>query len=153
MLATVESALAELEEEEELIELAPGEISLDFLRRIYRGTQQPMSLRMRAAIEALPFEKPKLSATAIATMDGKTFAEALERCIERSRNPPMLNPPKTIEHEELVSASELKEAIRELQKVLMIPEIGLIPEIIGTMSVLRFPSVSDLAQMCLLALA
>ena len=35
----------------------------------------------------------------------------------------------------------------------MIPEIGLIPEIIGTMSVLRFPSVSDLAQMCLLALA
>jgi hypothetical protein len=50
-----------------------------------------MSLRMRAAIEALPFEVPKLSATAIATMDGKTFAEALERCIERSNNPPQLN--------------------------------------------------------------
>jgi hypothetical protein len=51
---------------EELIELAPGEISLDLLRRVYRSTQQPMSLRMRAAIEALPFEVPKLSATAIA---------------------------------------------------------------------------------------
>jgi hypothetical protein len=24
-------------------------------------------------------------------MDGKTFAEALERCIERSNNPPQLN--------------------------------------------------------------
>jgi hypothetical protein len=108
MLATVDGALAELEEEEELIELAPGEVSLDFLQRIYRSTQQPMSLRMRAAIEALPFEKPKLSATAIATMDGKTFAEALERCIERSQNPPMLNSPKTIEHEELVTSSELK---------------------------------------------
>jgi hypothetical protein len=64
-----------------------------------------MSLRMRAAIEALPFEVPKLSATAIATLDGKTFAEALERCIERSKSPPMLNAP-TIEHE--VPAEELK---------------------------------------------
>lgn len=94
---------------EELIELAPGEISLDLLRRVYRSTQQPMSLRMRAAIEALPFEVPKLSATAIATLDGKSFAEALERCIERSKSPaPLLNGPKTIEHEELVPASELK---------------------------------------------
>jgi hypothetical protein len=79
---------------EELIELAPGEISLDLLRRVYRSTQQPMSLRMRAAIEALPFEVPKLSATAIATLDGKSFAEALERCIERSTSPvPRLNGP------------------------------------------------------------
>jgi hypothetical protein len=93
MLATVDGALAELEEEEELVELAPGEASLDFLQRIYRSTQQPMSLRMRAAIEALPFEVPKLSATAIATMDGKSFAEALERCIERSHSPPRLNGP------------------------------------------------------------
>jgi hypothetical protein len=63
-------------------------------RGVYRSTQQPMSLRMRAAIEALPFEVPKLSATAIATMDGKTFAEALERCIERSTSPvPRLNGP------------------------------------------------------------
>jgi hypothetical protein len=92
MLATVDGALAELEEEEELVELAPGEVSLDFLQRIYRSTQQPMSLRMRAAIEALP-EVPKLSATAIATMDGKSFAEALERCIERSHSPPRLNGP------------------------------------------------------------
>ncbi len=53
MLATVDAELAELEEEEELVELAPGEVSLDFLQRIYRSTQQPMSLRMRAAIEAL----------------------------------------------------------------------------------------------------
>jgi hypothetical protein len=78
---------------EELIELAPGEISLDLLRRVYQSTQEPLSLRMRAAIEALPFEVPKLSATAIAIMDGKTFAEALERSIERSKSPPQLNGP------------------------------------------------------------
>ena len=85
---------------EELIELAPGEISLDFLRRVYRSTQQPMRLRMRAAIEALPFEVPKLSTTAIATMDGQSFAEALERAIQRSKSPLALNAPaSTIEHD------------------------------------------------------
>ena len=107
-MATVDAELAELEEEEELVELAPGEVSLDFLQRIYRSTQQPMSLRMRAAIEALPFEKPKLSATANLLFDGKSFADALERCIERSKSLPQLNGPNTIEHEELVPASEMK---------------------------------------------
>jgi hypothetical protein len=92
---------------EELIELAPGEISLDLLRRVYRSTQQPMSLRMRAAIAALPFEVPKLSAAAITTMDEKSFAAALDRAIERSHSPPRLNGP-VIEHEELVSAGDLK---------------------------------------------
>jgi hypothetical protein len=39
------------------------------------------------AIEALPFEVPKLSATAIASMDEKSFAAALDRAIERSKLP------------------------------------------------------------------
>lgn len=91
---------------EEMIELAPGEISLDFLRRVYRSTQQPMNLRMRAAIEALPFETPKLTAVANVTVDG-SFAVQLERAIERSRQPSMLNAP-TIEHEPLVPTSEMK---------------------------------------------
>jgi hypothetical protein len=46
----------EAEQEEELIELAPGETSLDFLQRVYRSVKQPMSRRLRAAIEALPHE-------------------------------------------------------------------------------------------------
>ena len=51
---------------EELIELAPGEISLlakshlIFFGAFNRSTQQPMSLRMRAAIEALPRNVPRL---------------------------------------------------------------------------------------------
>jgi hypothetical protein len=32
----------------------------------------------------------------------------MKRCIERSKSVPMLNGPKTIEHEELVSANDLK---------------------------------------------
>jgi len=40
---------------------------------------------MRAAIECLPFENPKLSATAVSHMDERSFAAALERAIERCK--------------------------------------------------------------------
>jgi hypothetical protein len=84
--------------------IAPeGENSLKLLQAIYKDKNQPLNVRVRCAIEALPFEVPKLSATAIATMDGKTFAEALERCIERSQSPPRLNGPV-----EQLPPSELK---------------------------------------------
>ena len=49
--------------------------------------------QLRMLIEMLPYIAPKLSATAIATMDGKTFAEALNRAIKRSKSPPLLNGP------------------------------------------------------------
>src|SRR5262249_30901623 len=49
---------------------------------------------LRAAIKAAPYKHPKLSATAIGHFDGQTFAQALERCIERSKSPPpLLNGP------------------------------------------------------------
>ena len=105
VLATVEAALAELEEEL----IAPeGETSLLLLQAIYKDKKQPLTVRMRSAIAALPFEVPKLSVSAHTTMDEKSFAAQLERCIERSKSLPLLNPPKTIEHEQLVSADELK---------------------------------------------
>ena len=63
------------------------------LQSIYRDEEVALPVRMRAAIESLPYETPKLSATAIATLDGKTFAEALDRAIERSKSPPILNGP------------------------------------------------------------
>jgi hypothetical protein len=72
----------------------PKTKALDYLQGIYNDPTQSTSLRMRAAIECLPYENPRLSATAIATMDGKSFAEALERCIERSQQGvPLLNGP------------------------------------------------------------
>jgi hypothetical protein len=83
-------------------------MALPLLQMAYRGKVQLTPQQMRAAIEALPFEVPKLSAAAITSMDEKSFAAQLERCIERSKSLPMLNQPKTIEHEQLVSAAELK---------------------------------------------
>jgi hypothetical protein len=56
--------------------------ALDFLQSIYRNPLQPLGVRMRAAIEALPFESPKLSATAVLTRED--FADRLERAIARS---------------------------------------------------------------------
>ena len=60
----------------------------------YRGQVQLTQQQMRAAIEALPFEVPKLSATAITSMDERSFAAQLDRAIERSKSPPpLLNGP------------------------------------------------------------
>ena len=84
--------------------LPEGTTAKQALEMVYRGLIELTPQQMRAAIELLPFENPKLSATAIATMDGATFAEALERCIERSKSPvPLLNGPV-----EELPASELK---------------------------------------------
>jgi len=58
--------------------------ALAFLQAVYRNQEIPLSVRMRAAIEALPFETPKLSATALVPMGGD-FAKRLEKAIERSR--------------------------------------------------------------------
>jgi hypothetical protein len=66
----------------------------ELLRMVYRGKVEVSPIRMRAAIESLPYETPKLSASAIVTTDGKSFAEALERAIARSNGAtPMINGP------------------------------------------------------------
>jgi hypothetical protein len=79
--------------EEELQRLPDNITALPLLQMAYRGQVQLTPQQMRAAIEALPFEVPKLSATAIASMDEKSFAAALDRAIERSKSPPQLNGP------------------------------------------------------------
>jgi len=91
-----------MERDEQLV-LPEGTTAKEALRMVYRGEIVLSPQQMRAAIESLPYENPKLSATAIATMDGQTFAQALERCIERSRGPLLLN--GTVEE---LPASELK---------------------------------------------
>ena len=77
-------------DENDDVEITP----LHFLEAVYCNPNLPLATRLRAAIEAAPYRHPKLSAAAIGHFEGKTFAEALERCIERSKQPvPMLNGP------------------------------------------------------------
>jgi hypothetical protein len=71
---------------------------LDFLEAVYCNPNLPLATRLRAAIEAAPYKHPKLSAAAIGHFERKSFPEALDRCIERSKQPVPLPAPKTIEH-------------------------------------------------------
>jgi hypothetical protein len=85
---------------------------LDFLEAVYCNPNLPLATRLRAAIEASPYKHPKLSATAIATMDGKSFAETLERAIERSKSTvPLLNGSV-----EPLPASELKKPMAHFRR-------------------------------------
>jgi hypothetical protein len=79
--------------------------SLKYLQSVYRDENRPDSMRIRCAVEALPYENPRVSAVAVTHMDGQDFASALERAIERSNGPVLLNSPKTIEP---LPASEMK---------------------------------------------
>jgi hypothetical protein len=83
-----------------------GETSLQLLQAIYRDKGQPLNVRVRCAIEALVHEYPKKGTDPGWQRDGKSFAEMLERAIERSKQP-SLPAPMTIEHEPL-PAEELK---------------------------------------------
>jgi len=85
VLDTFDAALSRFDDEPEVIELAPHEDEYDFLMKIVRSSRQPMSRRIRAAIEALPYRRPKLGAVAIGQLSGKDFATLLERAILRSQ--------------------------------------------------------------------
>ena len=90
MLATVDAALAEFEEEQRTV-LPVGTTAKEALRMVYRGEIVLSPQQMRAAIESLPYETPKLSATAHIV---GSFSDQLEkelRAIERSKGPLLLN--------------------------------------------------------------
>jgi hypothetical protein len=88
MLDAINAALDRLEEhqrEEQQRQRAVYRIpesAHDYLREVYQDPRLPTHVRMKAAIEALPFESPKLSATAVLTSED--FADRLERAIARS---------------------------------------------------------------------
>jgi hypothetical protein len=90
-----------LEALEEIEAPATGRSSLDLLQAIYRCPDQPLSVRMKAAIAALPYEHPKLAVTAV--LDGtEDLGARLSRAIERSHKVIAL---RAIEHEPMAPSN------------------------------------------------
>ncbi len=58
--------------------------ALDYMQDVYKGRRAADPWRMRAAMAALPFESPKLTAMTVSSMTGHDFAALLERAILRS---------------------------------------------------------------------
>lgn len=58
--------------------------ALEYLQSIYRNPTETTGVRMRAAVESLPFENPKLSAVGVGYLENNTFAERLDRAIDAS---------------------------------------------------------------------
>mgnify|MGYP001441070054 CR=1 FL=1 len=56
--------------------------ALEYVRDVYKGRRVADPWKMRAAMAALPFESPKLSAMAI--VERSDFATMLDKAIERS---------------------------------------------------------------------
>ena len=89
-------ALAELDQEPDVherklqeakpeVEDGPeGETSLELLQTVYRDRKQPLNVRVRCAVEALAHEYPRVSAVAVTSMSGQSFAEALEPSPDRN---------------------------------------------------------------------
>jgi len=88
--------------------------SLEFLQAVYRNEQLPLSVRMRAAIEAAPYEHAKRTAINIDYWNGDSFGAQLDRAIERSRRPPKMIDvtPVPVPH----PASELKGPMVRLRR-------------------------------------
>lgn len=61
-----------------------GVRALELLQMVYRGEMKATSHQMRAAIEALPYENPRLSAVAVGHLTGEDFASRLDRAVEAS---------------------------------------------------------------------
>jgi hypothetical protein len=81
----VSAVLDRIEAEQAKVEGVEAGTALDFLQAIYRNPSFPLGQRIRCAIEALPFEAPKLQAVAHAHVSGRDFAEILDRRIARHR--------------------------------------------------------------------
>ena len=71
------------------VEVATEATSLQLLQAVYSNPAVPLSVRMRAAIAALPFAAPKPSVVASVNDDGR-FAERLEAAIARSGKAPLM---------------------------------------------------------------
>jgi len=86
MLDTVIGDLAEVAQEGDEPPVFEGNAH-ELLKASYQGRYRPTPVQLRAAMVALPFEGPKLTAMAVSSLNSNDFACMLERAIARSQAP------------------------------------------------------------------
>jgi hypothetical protein len=85
MASPVEIIIAHQRKLDETNRREPEQINaLGYLQSIYRNPMELTGVRIRAAVEALPYENPRLSAIAVGRLTGEDFATRLDRAVEAS---------------------------------------------------------------------
>jgi hypothetical protein len=80
----ITAVLDQIEAKQQRPSLPENVSALTLLQMVYRGAVKVSAQQMRAAIESLPYENPKLSAVVVNYLSGDTFASRLDRAIDRS---------------------------------------------------------------------
>ena len=94
MTGKIAAVLDQIEADQQMQRLPKDIRALELLQMVYRGELKATPQQMRAAIESLPYENPKLSAVAVGYLTGEDFPSQLDRAIERSNG---AREPKLIE--------------------------------------------------------
>jgi len=94
MSERIVAVLDQIEAQQRVSTLPKGIGALELLQMVYRGELKATPQQMRAAIECLSFESPKLSTVAVGYLTAEDFASRLDRAIERSNG---AREPKLIE--------------------------------------------------------
>jgi|SRR6516162_6786441 len=84
MSGRIAAVLDRIEAEQQSPSLPKDIDALRLLQMVYRGEAKASPQQMRAAIESLPYENPKLSAISVGYLNATDFAARLDRAIDRS---------------------------------------------------------------------
>jgi hypothetical protein len=77
---------------------------LEFLQAVYCNEGVPLPVRMKAAIECLPFVHPKLAVSA--SLDGRDFAARMEAMQLASGRNPVIDAPRVFQKVDVVKEAD-----------------------------------------------
>jgi hypothetical protein len=77
---------------------------LQFLQAVYCNEGVPLPVRMRAAVEYLPYVHPKLSVSA--SLDGRDFARRPEDMQRASGRNPVIDAPRAFQKVDVVKEAD-----------------------------------------------